>query len=126
MDNIFINTLDNPISGNFLENLSYDHLPNFTIIESKSSKNKNMKIKTRHLKNFNQHEFSGELYDPVLSLELTNAQNANFAYSIFHKKFQSLFNKHAPWRFLSRREVKLKQKPWITKEILKKKSAKNL
>ena len=78
-----------------------------------------MKIKTSHLKNFNQQEFSGELYDPVLSLELTNAQNANFAYSIFHKKFQSLLNKHAPLRFLSRREVKLKQKPWITKGILK-------
>ena len=38
VDNIFINTLDNPICGNFLENLSYDHLPNFIIIESKSSK----------------------------------------------------------------------------------------
>ena len=78
-----------------------------------------MKIKTSHLKNFNQQEFSGELYDPVQSLELTNAQNANFAYSIFHKKFQSLLNKHAPLRFLSRREVKLKQKPWIPKGILK-------
>ena len=44
-----------------------------------------MKIKTRHLKNFNQQEFSGELYDPVLSLELTNAQHANFA----HKKTSS-------------------------------------
>ena len=118
VDNIFINTLYNPINGNFLENLSYDHLPNFIIIESKSSKNRNMKVKTRHPKNSNQ-EYSDELYDPNLTLELTNTHNANLAYNIFHKRFQFLLNKHAPLRFLSRKEVKLKRKPWVTKGILK-------
>ena len=38
VDNIFINTLNIPISGNLLENVSYDHLPNFIIIESKPFK----------------------------------------------------------------------------------------
>ena len=33
VDNIFVNTLDNPVSGNILEQISYDHLPNFVILD---------------------------------------------------------------------------------------------
>ena len=29
VDNIFTNTFENPLSGNILEQISYDHLPNF-------------------------------------------------------------------------------------------------
>ena len=35
VDNIFVNTLDNPVSGNILEQISYDHLPNFVILDHK-------------------------------------------------------------------------------------------
>ena len=109
VNNIFINTLDNPLSGNLFENLSYDHLPNFIIIESKPFKNDKSKTKTRQLKNFNQQQFSHELRDPNLTLGVLNARNSNLAYNIFHKKFQSLVNKHAPLKYLSRKEAKLKQ-----------------
>ena len=40
VDNIFINTLDKITSGNMLENISYDHLPNFIIIQNDSMRNK--------------------------------------------------------------------------------------
>ena len=33
VDNIFTNTFDNPVSGNILEQISYDHLPNFVILD---------------------------------------------------------------------------------------------
>ena len=49
---------------------------------------------------------------------MLNARNSNLAYNIFHKKFQSLVNKHAPLKYLSRKEAKLKQKPWLTRGIL--------
>ena len=32
VDNIFINTFDDPVSDNILEHISYDHLPNFLIL----------------------------------------------------------------------------------------------
>ena len=33
VDNIFINTFDDPTCGNILEHISYDHLPNFIIMD---------------------------------------------------------------------------------------------
>ena len=33
VDNIFINSLENPVSGNILEHISYDHLPNFVVLQ---------------------------------------------------------------------------------------------
>ena len=38
VDNIFTNTFDDPVSGNILEQISYDHLPNFIILENMPNK----------------------------------------------------------------------------------------
>ena len=40
------------------------------------------------------------------------------AYDIFHKQFIQTLNKHAPIRYLSKKEMKVRQKPWLTKGIL--------
>ena len=40
------------------------------------------------------------------------------AYDIFHKQFIQTLNKHAPIRYLSKKEMKLRQKQWLTKGIL--------
>ena len=42
VNNIFVNIFDNPVSGNILEQISYDHLPNFVILDKgKSKRNEN-------------------------------------------------------------------------------------
>ena len=91
VDTTFINTLDNPISGNVLENHSYDHVPNFIIFESKSFRNKITKIKTRHIKNVSQQMFSDELYDSILKLVLAKGCNANSAGADLGKKLRDLY-----------------------------------
>ena len=117
VDNIFINTIENPISGNILEHISYDHLPNFVILEH-GQVNKNIKIKTRNMKNFNQNDFQNELLNPSLIHQIENAKDTNSAFNAYKKKFCQTINKHAPLRFLNKKEIKLRQKPWLTKGIL--------
>ena len=85
VDNIFINTLENPMSGNILEHISFDHLPNFIIIEHEQINTK-IKIKKRDTKYFNQKEFLNELQNPIIIQEIENAQNTNMAYEICNKK----------------------------------------
>ena len=70
------------------------------------------------MSNFDQKVFENELHDPNLyeQIELTNCSNN--AYNIFHKKFLALLNKHAPFRFLTKKEMNIRKKPWLTKGIL--------
>ena len=98
VDNIFINTLENPMSGNILEHISFDHLPNFIIIEHEQINTK-IKIKKRY---FNQKEFLNELQNPIIIQEIENAQNTNMAYEIYNKKFLEALNKHAPIKYLNK------------------------
>ena len=61
IDNIFVNNINNTTSGNILEKISYDHLPNFVLFESENTHNIKNNIKTRDLKNFNKDTFIDEL-----------------------------------------------------------------
>ena len=118
VDNIFTNIFDDPLSGNILENISYDHLPNFMIL-NRQNRQKDKKILKRSIKDFNVDRFNIELLDPDLILQLQNADSANHAYDIYHKKYLKLLDKHAPRRKLSKKEVKLNKKPWLTTGLMK-------
>lgn len=50
LDNIFINKMNKLTSGNVLEKISYDHLPDFIIFESEPSRDKSKKIKKKRYK----------------------------------------------------------------------------
>ena len=116
IDNIFINTLESPLSGNILEHVSYDHLPNFIIIEHEQTKNLT-NIKKRDTKNFNENNFLDDLKDPALLQNILNAHNTNSAFEICHSKFLIALEKHAPMKYLSKKEIKTRRKPWITSDI---------
>ena len=67
------------------------------------------------MKNFKPENFQAVL--SLLSKEPYH-QNADTAFKFFHKKFQAIVNKHAPFQMLTRKEFELECKPWITKGIL--------
>ena len=46
LDNIFVNNINNATSGNILEKISYDHLPNFVLFEAENTHNIKNNIKT--------------------------------------------------------------------------------
>ena len=69
------------------------------------------------MRNFNQANYQQDLNNLNLNnyLHLTTNQMTQ----LFHKNFMETLNKHAPLQYLSKRMSKSKQKPWLTKGILK-------
>ena len=57
--------MDNHLSGNILEHISYDHLPNFIILDHEKE-DPTIKIKIRDNKNFNNDGFLCDLQNPTL------------------------------------------------------------
>ena len=119
VDNIFINSFDDPVCGNILEHISYDHLPNFVILNHEH-KNKKQTVKKRDKRNFDPVKFQNELLDDgKLLLELLNEKTAESACNLYIKKFTTKLDKDSPFRELSKKEKKLLLKPWLTPGILK-------
>ena len=62
------------------------------------------------------HEFTVINWENISNTNL----DANTKFNIFYDKISQFINSHVPRRKLSKREIKLSTKPWITKEILAK------
>ena len=45
--------------------------------------------------------------------------NNSEKYDIYHEHLMSTINQHAPLKTLTKKEIKMKSKPWITTGILK-------
>ena len=119
VDNIFINTFDDPSCGNILEHISYDHLPNFAIIDHEH-KNKKHSIKKRDKRNFDKDKFLADLLDDgQLLAKLINEEDSESACVCFIKEFVKALDVHQPLRELSKKEKKILQKPWLTNGLLK-------
>ena len=118
LDNIFLNGFDNPISGNILEHISYDHLPNFSILNHENRRQVITKMK-RDIEKLDIGKFQQDLLDSDFLVKLLNSDCTESAYTFFHQKYLYLLDKHAPLRRLTKKENKLQQTPWMTKGILK-------
>ena len=93
-----------------------DHLPNITFINTHISiKPPNHKSFVRNLKHFKTEKF---LSDLKTRLSCIPKLSANSKWNYFEKTFQSILDKHAPMRLQTRKEVKRKFKPWITRGII--------
>ena len=106
VDNIFINTFDDPSCGNILEQISYDHLPNFAILDHEH-KNKKHSIKKRDKRNFDKDKFLADLLDDgQLLVKLLNEVDSESACVYFIKEFVKALDEHQPLRELSKKEKK--------------------
>ncbi len=72
----------------------------------------------RSYRNFNQNEFETELKNIDWNT-LFIAKNCDESYTIFYEKIERLLDEMAPVRRLTRKEVNLLSRPWITNGILK-------
>ena len=118
--NIFINTIEYPsYSGNLTVQLS-DHLFQFTILEGlyKDLTPKNSKIYDRNFKNFSEQEFNDTMAITDWSNILKLDQNdPNVSMNSLHQYINNLLDICAPYKKLSKKEIKLKPKPWISTKI---------
>ena len=119
IDNIFSTATDENLhTGNILTSIS-DHLAQFLLFPIKAHKTQKEEIYQRNFKHFNEEEFLRELnnldWDRVLEL---NANNTNRSFNKFLETIEKLLDAYAPITKLSKAEVKLRSKPWLTKGIL--------
>ena len=120
IDNIFANTFNfNALSGNLVTKIS-DHFPQFLIIED-------LKVNYASL-NYYKHDYSHfceeTFVDEVSHLDFSSIYNCNLntngKFDLFYDQIDSVCKKHVPDKRLSKKEVKISSKPWITREIFAK------
>ena len=124
VDNIFINTTDKRIrSGNLLDIIT-DRMRNFIILENQFDKIKKGDHVLRDFVNV-YNMFSYDLAQIDFMNDSSNCQTVDDAYNSFHNKVMAIVNKHVPYKTVSKKEIKLRKKPWITKGIQKSIGIKN-
>ena len=123
IDNIIINSIEyKSTSGNITIQLS-DHLIQFVLLEGfyKELIPKKINVYERNFKNFNKREFEESLnsldWDDLLSLD---SNNPNHALTQLLDNINYLLDESAPYKKLSKKDYKLKMKPWINEKILSK------
>ena len=120
IDNIFINDLSCSSKGGNITSSISDHLIQFSqinIFDSSpitSAKNKS----TRNWRIFNKREFADELNNTNWDDISDPTNDANASLAKFYNKVTKLLDEMAPFKKLTKKEIKLQQKPWITRGIL--------
>ena len=117
IDNIFSNTFttDN-FSGNLLIKIA-DHLLQFLSVGKTNITFKSKTYYKRNYTNFNEASF---LDDLSIQQWENHLQDPNDKYNDFYWRLENCINRHAPIRKLSKKELKIKSKPWITPMIQRK------
>ena len=69
------------------------------------------------MKNFNHEKYFEDL-NKIENLNLLQYKNANVMFNVYQYELINIIDKHALYRILSRKEQKLRLKPWITESIL--------
>ena len=111
IDNIFTNNCENSIlSGNVISDIS-DHYTQFCIISSPQEKLIKKKKMIRDFSKFSQDQFLVELSNIEL---IPHKQDTDNMFSHFFKNYNSLINKHAPYRRPNKTRIRSITKPWIT------------
>ena len=123
VDNIFSNSSEAVISGNLYQTVS-DHMPNFVIYDKAKQKKKKEFIKRRSTKNIDIPAFQNDLLQLIM-YKIVNLENFEEACDHTHKTSLQILNKYFPLKILTKKEIELECKPWITKGILTSSKIKN-
>lgn len=114
IDNIFFNSLDHhTVSGNLLYDIT-DHLPNFLVINKLSNLPKKLKMFRRDYSNFKEQDLIKEVQSIDWADVLPPGDDVNLIFDSFHSCITNVINNHIPLKLLSKKEVKILAKPWIT------------
>ena len=117
IDNIFINSIESPISGTLIERIS-DHFPNFIIINNNCEKETTDTYKyKRNLKTYDPINFQHELLTKFDNIPKENQIVTELSNNIINS-FTNTLDVHAPIVKRTRKEMKNRKKTWLTKGIL--------
>ena len=123
LDHIFINFIENTLSGIFHFPIS-DHLPIFIHLEKSQSSNKVHKINTRILNEENSTRFTQALSEIDWN-EILSSDDVNQNFKTFEDKCNAIYNEIFPikTKFISDKRLKT---PWISQAVLNSIKRKNI
>jgi len=107
------------VSGISIFDLS-NHLPTFSIVKAADINTTSNNCTVRNMKNFCINDFLFDLYQQ-LSQSIYHNENStvNSQFETFVDIFQTVVNNHAPLCNASRKQKRMRQKPWLTPGIYK-------
>ena len=105
-------------SGNIISDIS-NHFSQFCIMVTNPSKRSfNVKKKFRDYTCFSEAKFLADLSNiKLMDTRLATNANVDKLFSSFYIKLNQIVNIHAPFKPVSKRKLKRRSKPWITKGI---------
>ena len=116
INNIFTNNITDDINcGDILLTFS-EHLSQFVSVNRGKIDYKKINIYERDYSIFTVESFRDDL--SIQNWDLT-LDNVNDSFKDFHMKLEGAVNRHAPMRKLNPKEIKIKNKPWMTPHIVK-------
>ena len=116
VDNIFTNNLSNSIfSGNIITDFS-DHFSQFISIQKPKIDYKSFTIYKRDYSKFSETSFRNDVSIQNFDNTFTDIDDQ---FRDFYFKLECCVNRHAPMKKLSKKEIKLQQKPWISSRLNK-------
>ena len=120
LDHVYTNFSDAKISCQILEVDISDHLPVlFKVKHSRTTAvSRNLKYR-RDMKKFNLADFKSDLEISMSSLMEQSFKCPNIMAELFIDKFNSVIDHHAPWRKQNKKDLKVRENPWISKDIKK-------
>ena len=126
LDHIYVNSEQINVNGGIVGLELADHLPTFVLIPK--TKDKTPKTSPNFFKR-DMKCFQLDLFLDDLNLKLNKTSFENFSVDESFENFLNIFadivNTHAPLRKCTRKEKKLKVKPWLNKTLLKSIKKKN-
>ena len=108
------------VGGNLTSSIS-DHYFQFSQIDIFWTKKQKKIVKyARNFRNFNKREFTEELSKIEWSDITHNNDNigTNDLYNSSDYRIENLLNEMAPYRKMTKNDLRLEEKPWITQGIL--------
>ena len=119
IDNIYTNANNANITcGNILMQIT-DNFPQFMVLKNSHVTYSKSELFIYDYSRFNKDAFLEDFNQVDVSYLENSDLDVNNKFSRFLQDLTSLISKHAPSRKKSRKEMKLKDKPWINNRILK-------
>ena len=116
VDNIFTNNMTNKIvSGNIVTDF-FDHFSQFISVQRPKIDIKSISIYKRDYSQFSEKSFRDDVSIQNFN---HNLMDVNDQFNDFYYKLEGCVNRHAPYKKLTPKEVKLYQKPWISSRLIK-------
>ena len=119
IDNIFSNVCNfDTKSGNILTQVA-DHFPQFLIVKKAVLTIKNLSYYQHDYSKFDQERFLADFQSLNFDYLNENHSDVNAKFNRFLANLDELVKKHAPLKKLSKKDIKLRNKPWINSRIQK-------